>query len=297
MKEETVLTFDIGGTSIKYALIGLDGVLGDVHEVPTNAKDGGVEVINVVIRIAQKLYPVYEKIAISTAGQVDRTTGIILYANENIPNYTGLNVKEMVSSQVHGVPVCVENDVNCAALGENVYGAGKNLDNFLCLTFGTGIGGAIIIDNKLYKGHRGVAGEFGHFILYPNGLPCACGLKGCFEQYASVNALIRRVQETGCFYSNGKEVFAQIHSSERVKTIIDEWIDDIARGLSNLVNSFDPDSVILGGGIMNESYIIQEIRKRIPSLLIPSLKDVSILQASLGNSAGLLGAYSLCISS
>jgi len=291
-----VLAFDIGGTSIKYSLVDPKGMLRKVYEVPTHAMNGGAAVIDTVMDIADTLYPDFEEIAVSTAGQVDSENGIIIYANENIPHYTGLHVRGIISDHFHGMPVFVENDVNCVALGENCYGAGRGYRNYLCLTFGTGIGGAIIIDGRLYKGKHSIAGEFGHFTLYPNGRLCACGLYGCFEQYASVNALVRRVKErcgdNSC--SNGRDVFVLMARNNAANEEVDNWIDDIIRGIANLVNIFDPECVIVGGGIMKEPYIIQKLRKDIPSRLLETVRDVKIIPAMLGNSAGLLGAYSLC---
>jgi len=153
-----ILVFDIGGTSIKHGYC-VDNTLVEVHETPTDAKKGGRHVIDTVISLIKE-QDGYDAIGISTAGQVNAEKGSIIYANSNIPNYTGMQIREELENLFH-VPVAVENDVNSAALGEAIYGAGQAFDNFLCLTYGTGVGGAIIQDKSVYHGSSFSAAEFG----------------------------------------------------------------------------------------------------------------------------------------
>ena len=138
-----ILVFDIGGTAIKHGCW-IDGALVEVHETPTEAKKGGRHIVNTLIALIEAQSG-YDAIGISTAGQVNADGGYIIYANENIPGYTGTQIKAELEERFH-VPVAVENDVNAAALGEAIYGAGLDHPNFLCLTYGTGVGGAIVQD-------------------------------------------------------------------------------------------------------------------------------------------------------
>ncbi|MGX8701234.1 ROK family protein [Caproiciproducens sp.] len=282
---------DIGGTNIKYGLIdpGTDKIITSA-EVPTDAAAGGPAVIKKVIALLDSMQG-YCRIGISTCGQVDNRTGSILFATDNLPNYSGMKVKEIIEKE-YVLPVSVENDVNAAALGEAHFGAAKGLRNFLCLTYGTGIGGAIIIDGELYIGTHGSAGEFGHFVSHKNGLPCTCGQCGCYESYASTGALVRSVeQQLGC-NMDGRQIFCELREGNpSIKKIIDLWIDEIASGLAGLTQIFDPQGIVLGGGIMKEPYVIEQLRALLPSLIMPSYRGIKLLPAQLGNTAGLMGAY------
>jgi glucokinase len=284
------LTFDIGGTVIKYALFNDSGEPLVVSEIPTNAILGGEFVIKKIMEIADG-FAGFSNIGISTCGQVDNATGEIIYATDNIPNYTGAKLKQILEQHCQ-VPVAVENDVNAAALGEAFSGSAQNFSTFLCLTFGTGIGGAIIIDQTVFSGANGSAGEFGHFITHAGGKPCTCGFNGCYEAYASTTALVRAVQEQTGQFLNGKQIFESFHQgNQAICSIVNHWLDEITIGLVGLVHIFNPHSIVLGGGIMAESYIVQQLQQRILCKVMPSYRSVKLIQAALGNKAGLYGAY------
>lgn len=281
------LVFDIGGTEIKYALCDENFNLTDKKSVPTNAHEGGKRIIERVVEIA-KAYSGIDRIGISTAGQVDSEKGSIVFATDSIPGYTGVQIKQIVEAEI-GVPCAVENDVNSAALGEAYFGAAKGEDNFLCLTYGTGIGGAIFLEGKLFKGNGCSAGEFGHFVTHAGGKSCTCGGCGCYEAYASSGALVRAVKAKTGRALNGREIFAEFDSPE-IRTVIDEWIDEIVVGLKGLVYIFNPSLIVAGGGIMNEKYITDEINIRLTAELMPSFRCVKVVKAQAGNDANLLGA-------
>lgn len=288
----SILALDVGGTAIKSGLLEEDGSFLLSAEHPSDAHKGGPFLMERIYEIIS-LYSGYDKIGISTAGQVDAKNGVIVFANQNIPHYTGMQVRELVAERFH-VPVFVENDVNCAALGEAYYGAGKGFDDFLCLTYGTGIGGAIIINRRLYKGFKGIAAEFGHMVTHANGLPCGCGLFGCYEQYASTRALVREARKADEDCESGRAIFAKLESPA-VQKAVDCWIDEIIIGLASLIHVFNPPCIVLGGGIMNEDYILNEIRNKLPRHVMESCRDTVINKASLGNKAGMLGAMKLTL--
>lgn len=157
---------DIGGTAIKSGIwTGIKDEIKEVRETPTNARLGGAHVVEQAVKILES-YHGFDAIGISTAGQVDSQRGMIRYANENIPGYTGMEIGRMLRERFH-VPVAVENDVNAAALGEGIFGAGRGERDFLCLTYGTGVGGAIVMDQKVYHGCAFSAGEFGGLLIHP----------------------------------------------------------------------------------------------------------------------------------
>ena len=142
-----ILAFDIGGTEIKYAVCDESFNLSEKKSIPTNAYEGGRKIISRVVEII-KTFDGIDRIGISTAGQVDSVNGKIIYATDSIPGYTGTEIKKLIESET-GIPTAVENDVNSAAIGEAIFGAAKGHDSFICLTYGTGIGGAIYLNGKI----------------------------------------------------------------------------------------------------------------------------------------------------
>lgn len=288
----TILVADIGGTAIKIGLVSLNGQLTEYHVYENDGKKGGQALIVRLLDILDS-YNNYKAIGISTSGQVDSKKGEIIFANDNIPNYTGTKLQKILE-QRYAVPVKVENDVNAAALGETHYGAGKQFKDFLCLTYGTGIGGAIIMNSQIYKGLNGVAGEFGHIIVHPDGESCKCGNSGCYESYASTTALIKKASQINQTWLNGKVLFEQYHQQNAsIITIVDEWIHEIAIGIVSLVHIFNPPAILIGGGIMEQKQLVHQIEKKIQTLIMPSFSGVKIIQARLGNKAGLYGAAAL----
>jgi glucokinase len=291
----TVLAIDIGGTAIKVGKISDTRKLTSFGEYENDGTKGGPALIKHLFEIidAQKGY---SAIGVSTAGQVDSDSGTIIFANDNIPHYTGTPLKKMIEER-YKVPVAVENDMNAAALGERYFGAGRSYQTFICLTYGTGIGGAIIINSNVYKGLNGVAGEFGHMLVHPHGLACKCGKAGCYESYASTTALLKKAKEIDMRFYNGKIVFQHYDEGYLpIQEIVHDWINEVAIGITSLVHIFNPPAIIIGGGIMEQKKLIDKIEKKVQSMIMPSFAEVKILPAALGNKAGLFGAASLHLS-
>ena len=282
-----ILTFDIGGTEIKYAFCDENFNLTEKNSIPTNAHEGGKRIIERVIEIIKSCGGV-DRVGISTAGQVNSIKGEIVYATDSIPGYTGTRIKEIIEAET-GIPTAVENDVNSAAIGEAVFGAAKGCENFICLTYGTGIGGAIYLNGKLFTGDSFSAGEFGHIVIHAGGRSCTCGGCGCYEAYASASALVRDVYEKTGKEMNGREVFENFSDPE-IRCVIDNWIDEIVIGLKGLVYIFNPSLVVAGGGIMNEGYITEQINMRLQKELMQSFRKVKVVKALMGNDANKLGA-------
>ena len=284
-----VLCFDVGGTSIKYGAAHEENgqiVFDDRWETPTDAKQlRGPGIEQKILELIDSLYKQYtpEGIAISTAGMVDHMTGAILYANENIPEYTGRNLKQAVQNRFH-LPCAVENDVNCAALGEAAYGAGRGADSVLCLTVGTGIGGAIVLDGKIWHGHSGSAGEIGY-------MPMSGSL---FEQQASTSALIRNIKSQTGEALTGKEIFARAQAGDTVcQNAIQQLCAVLAQGLAACICLFNPAAIVLGGGIMAQSdYLRPILQDELQHFVNPFvLSQTKLCFAELGNSAGMAGAF------
>lgn len=284
-----ILALDIGGTVIKSALIHENGRQSLRQEHPSEGKAGGQVVMRHALAVASG-YHDYARIAISVTGQVDPTDGSIIWANDNVPGFTGTKVRDIFADAFQ-VPVAVMNDVNAAALGEAFYGAASDQTDFLCLTFGTGVGGAIVINRQIYTGSRGSAGEFGHMVTHPDGLVCTCGQRGCYEQYASTTALLRAAGVHGAAYQSGHSLFRLLTGGDPLaKNLVDVWIDEILLGLTSLCHIFNPACLVLGGGILEQAYVITQIKQRLYAHLMPSFRHLSVRAARLGNDAGLIGA-------
>ena len=282
-----IAVVDIGGTNIKSGMWENDEIK-EVRETATNAKLGGAHVMNTVLEILRE-FKDFQAVGISTAGQVDSDKGMILYANDNIPGYTGTKIKEIIEGEFH-VPVAVQNDVNSAAIGEAFYGAGRGANDFLCLTYGTGVGGAIIVNGEVYTGAGYSAGEFGGIVTHPEDRnPSEDIFSGCYERYASTTALVKCAGERNSQLKNGRDIFARIGEKE-VMDLVDQWILEIVYGLTTLVHIFNPSMVVLGGGIMEQEYVVSKVCERLEEHIMPSFRNVKIVSAQLGNMAGMLGA-------
>ncbi|MBS4202218.1 ROK family protein [Bacillus sp. FJAT-49732] len=278
------VAFDIGGTQIKYGIVDEAGNIISHGLMDTEAHKGGLSIIEKVIAKGQKIIQDYsvEGIAISTAGQVDFNTGTIVGAGDTIPNYTGVEIKKLVTEAL-GLPVEVRNDVDCAALGEQWLG-GHDVNNFIALTVGTGIGGAIVIDGNMYSGHTFSAGEWGYMLI--EGEP--------FEKVASVSGLInlaRQFKEDREW--TGKEIFALYDEGDAdIKLAVDTFFKHLAIGITNLIYIFNPQKVIVGGGITARGErFLKEIQQEVQKYIQPSIYiNTEIVLAKLSNHAGMVGA-------
>lgn len=284
-----IITFDIGGEYIKYGICNEKFKLLETHKIPTEAEKGGQVLIEKIISIIES-YDDIDRIAVSTAGQVDSENGIVVYSTAKIPYYTGMMVKKLIENKT-GIKTFVENNVNAAAIGEAVFGAAKGENHFICLTYGNGIGGALFIDGKIYRGSRSSAGEIGHMAIHSGGKQCNCGGEGCYECYASARALISSVNKVVKEPLDAFQIFEKENiENPAIRSEIDKWIDEIIVGLINVIYIFNPPLIVLGGGIMNEDYIIDLIDRKIYNKLMDNFRNVNIVRSRLGNDAALLGA-------
>ena len=283
-----ILAIDIGGTMIKYGLVSSDGEILSTDKIETEAEKGLENILNKIDNIFKR----YKEnnpvgIAVSGTGQINGIIGKVIGGNPIIPNWIGTNLVKILEKK-YNLPAVLENDVNCVALGEKWIGAGKDLSNFICLTIGTGIGGGIILNNQLFRGENFVAGEFGHTLIK----------KGEFEQFASTTALIRLVKERTGKILNGKEIF-DLEKKEIVEyqEVISEWIENLTDGLSSIIYCFNPANIILGGGVIGQGEpLINRIKNSLFKKIGPQFKEkLNIIQAKLGNNAGMIGASYLLL--
>ena len=294
--EKRYFALDIGGTKTKYALLGEKGEILSTYEKDTEAQRGGSFILeNVKGEIRRVLEDLKEKrnieaplsgICISTAGMVDEIKGEIIHAGPQIPEYKGCKWKEEIERRF-SIPCEVENDVKCAGLGEYSFGSGKGTSSMLCLTIGTGIGGSFILNGEVYHGTSHSAMEIGYMQI-PGGM---------FQRMASTSSLVKRVASRkgeSEEHWDGKRIFEEVAKEDKIcLEELDRLCDALSIGLSNLCYAFNPECIVLGGGIMEQKEILlPKIWGHLQEHLVPIVaENTRLLAASLGNRAGLLGAY------
>ena len=290
-----IAAVDIGGTAIKYGVVDERGTVRFHSSTPTFPNGPDTHVMNRVFDVCDELTQTHELagIGISTAGQVDPVHGVITYATDAIPDYAGTQVAGLIKAR-YGLPVAVENDVNCMAIGELWQGAAIGHPTFLSLAIGTGIGGAIVINGELFRGVSNSAGEFGHIPVTKGGLPCACGIKGCFQAYASSLALQERFEalRNQSFVDLEQEFRRAKQGDQEAEVVIDDWVDHLAMGLQAFVHIFNPSLILIGGGITGQGdYLLKKIRAKTKVRIMRSFeKELTIAFAQHKNQANLLGA-------
>ncbi len=305
---------DIGGTSIKGAAVDCNGKVYETFSMPFIKGEPGV----ITIRKLASLVKDYisrlnlEKevigIGIGSPGTLNVAEGVVEYAN-NL-GWDQLRVADIIHETLP-YPVRLTNDANAAALGEAKYGAGKEYSNIIMLTLGTGVGGGIIIDGKLYEGNLGKAGELGHVVVQVDGEPCTCGRNGCLEAYASATALIRETKKA--MRSNkrsllwklcpdidlvsGKIPFEAAKQGDKVAIdVLDNYIKYLGEGILNFCNIFRPNVVVLSGGIANAGdYLFDRVNKYIAdrNYGYKMTPEVKVVPAELGYDSGKIGAAAL----
>jgi glucokinase len=302
---------DIGGTKIAAGVVDEEGDILSIHRVPTPGTAGAiVDAIASAVEGARAGHEIVG-VGIGAAGYVDRRRRTVYFA-PNI-DWRQEPLKEKVEARV-GLPVVVENDANAAAWGEYRFGAGKGHRNIVCITLGTGLGGGVIIGGKLRRGHFGVAAEFGHIRMVPDGLLCGCGSQGCWEQYASGRALARYAKQRANATPEKAELLLSLgdgtpegiegkHISMAARQGDPVAVDsfrELARwagaGLADLACLFDPSAFIVGGGLSDEGeLLLGPIRKSYKRWLVGGnwRPAAEVIAARLGNKAGLVGAADL----
>ncbi len=288
---------DIGGTSVKLGVVDEEFHIVEQQKLPTGGQCTSQGIIAEIITACKQLMERYsvEAVGIGSAGLVNAQTGYVLHAG-NLPF-----VEEPVADKVSkglGIPAYLDNDANCALIGEHAAGACKDAMDALILTIGTGIGGAILIGGKIYRGHNYKAAEFGHFIIDRRGEACSCGLRGCFEQYASATALIAMTKERAAAFPesllakraagqgiDGSTAFAAAKEGCPVaEEVLGEYGLILADGINSLVKLFQPEVIVLSGGVAVQGEdLLCHIR---PNLI----RDAVVRTTTLSGSGGLIGA-------
>lgn len=308
---------DLGGTNIAAGILSDNLEMVAKGSVPTGKGRSYQEIIRDMAELSKKLIADagltnddIEYIGIGSPGVCDRENGILLYAN-NI-NFIDVPMAEEMQKYI-SLPVIIENDANCAALGESIAGAAKDVSDSVTITLGTGIGGGIVINKTIFSGFNGMAGEIGHTLLVFDGELCTCGRKGCWEAYASATALIRQTriaaQENpnseinnlvngNLDLINAKTAFDAMRLGDYTGIeVVDQYIRYLAEGIANIIVFLQPEKIVIGGGISKEGEtLLKPLRKVVKENLYYKKDDVpqaQIVKAEIGNDAGIVGAAML----
>lgn len=295
------LGVDIGGTAVKLGIVDENGNILCHSDFSTSFDDYETPVIETVVSgikdfLAQNTSAL-SGIGVSATGQVDVESGTIIGVCGSVKNWEGTAIKERFQKEF-GLKTTVINDANAVAIAEQRFGSAKGSDDVLVVTVGTGIGGGIISGSRLIMGKRGIGGEIGHITINMDGAECTCGNSGCLEKYASVRALVKNVEvraglaeRLGMREINGRTIFEHIEDPE-IAEIVDRWISCLASGLIGLVHVFNPEVLVIGGGISREKVLfIEPLKEKVLKGVMPRFAEgLSLRQAALGNNAGVMGA-------
>lgn len=302
---KVVLGIDLGGTNIKAGIVDESGeVLYDAAN-PTDAGQGRDALLGKLRGIIEDFRArcgeagwVPAAVGVGTAGYVDPSSGQVAYATPNLPGWTGMPLRDALE-RAAALPVAVANDAHAMAVGEAWLGAGRPYRDFICVTLGTGVGGARIVDGRPDYGGSGFAGGFGHMPLVWGEQPCNCGLSGCYEQYASVTALLRLAAEAGlqgdALPEGAKSVFDLAAVEHSVASaVIAQYSQYVAVGLISLLHALNPQAVVLGGAVTAQGdALLARIRRTVRERAMPVYRATPVVAAELGYTAGVVGAAKL----
>ena len=314
MADNIYLGIDIGGTAAKLGLVSDEGVmLSKVLEYSVKFDDYETPIIETVVKSVKDILDKNNKkasdlsgIGVSATGGINSKLGIVEGSAGHIKNWVGTNIKERLEKEF-GINTAVLNDANAAALGEMWKGAAKGRENVVVMTIGTGVGGGIIVDSKILLGRKGFAGEIGHIPVNVDGEECSCGNTGCIEHYGSTSALVRNVKKavisgeiTGIKEEevDGRLIFKEVAAGNKaVIKYVDEWINYISAALVGLVHTFNPEMVILGGGVSKQKeFFVDKVRDKVLHGVMHNFaQDLKVEAAELGNDAGIIGAVKFVI--
>ena len=309
---------DLGGTNIAAGLVDESYKIVRKKSVPTGAERAPELIVDDMARLCRALceearveLSEIASVGIASPGIANHDTGVVEYAN-NLP-FINFPIASMLSERFEGKPVYIENDANAAALGEAVAGAAKGTKSSVMITLGTGVGGGIIIDGKVYSGFNYAGAELGHIVIEHDGRQCSCGRKGCWEAYSSATALIKMTREKleECHARKRKTIMADAPrisgrtafdamraGDEAGKEVVEMYLSYLGTGMVNIVNIFQPEVISVGGGVSGEGqWLVDALLVKIRAEeyghgVVPGTK---VRIAQLGNDAGIVGAAVLGI--
>lgn len=312
-----IIGIDLGGTSIKMAIVSIEGNVLQKWSIPTNILDNGQHIVSDIIQSIKEQLDMQQiewsevlGIGMGTPGQVDFKNGTVIGAYN-----LGWSQEQLLKEQfeqVFPVPFFVDNDANVAALGEQWQGAGCNASDVVMVTLGTGVGGGVIIDGKLVHGDKGIAGEIGHIQVERDGFSCTCGLTGCLETVASATGIVNlaRRQSKGSHMvsplkdlvndgvADAKVIFDMAKDGDAFAiSVVDEFALNLGLACANIAHLLNPSYIVIGGGVSAAGdYLLDKVNNVFLKHTLPLVKDSTQLAlATLGNDAGIIGAASLVL--
>ena len=294
------LAIDIGGTSVKLGIVDEEGrvlakaeqsVCFDYYETP---------ILTTVLSASEQFLKEQDVrpqslagIGVSATGQIDTHTGTVVGTCGSLPNYIGSPIKAELEAKF-GLPVTVANDANCMTLGEVWVGGAKGYTDVIGVTLGTGVGGGILTGGRLLEGARGLGGELGHYRTHAlDGVLCTCGASGSWERYAATTALVRAAQPRNHKWRDGRAIFESAHAGDPIiLALLEDWTDEIVQGLAGLVHIFNPQLILIGGGVSaQQELLIEPIARKVRASIMPAFAEgLEIRAAQLHNDAGMVGA-------
>lgn len=305
------LGVDLGGTKIAVGITDDTGHILYKDNVPTCRERGYAAIIKDIIDLCKEIINKQQidikdikSIGIGSPGRCDSGNGTIIYANNF--DFENTSIKDEIQKHIN-LPVYVENDGNCAALAENMFGAAKGAKNSITITLGTGVGSGVILNGRIFCGSFFGGCELGHQVIRKDGELCTCGRKGCWEAYASASALIREAKIAAvrnphslinsCVKGDLSRIEAKTvfdcadQGDQTAKIVVNEYLLNIAEGIANLINIFEPEVIVIGGGVSAQGEkLLAPVNEIITSLTYGGKSKTRLAIAQLGNDAGIIGA-------
>jgi|TARA_B110000196_G_scaffold318599_1_gene334375 fructokinase len=282
---------DLGGTKIESVVLDLDSKILFRQRIPTESKKGSEHVLNQIQDIySQALSGIQGKehtLGIGTPGSLSKSTGLL--RNSTISCQNGLPIHSLIEKKLSH-SLSIENDANCFALAESFMGAGKKYDLVFGVIMGTGCGGGFIHNGELRTGPQRLAGEWGHSVVNPNGPQCFCGKKGCVSTFISGSGLEEMIYENLKIKVSAEKFLSQLIYSSKEEAILNKFYEYYGLSLANIINTIDPDVIILGGGLSNHQPLYTKGLKMVYKNIFCDEPNTPILKNALGDSAGVIGA-------
>jgi glucokinase len=311
MKGALAIGIDLGGSQVRVALVQTDGTVLRKEVEPTDVSGGPTVVLKQFARLIDRISASETSgevscVGIAAPGPLDSETGTILHI-PTLPGWEEFPLRDVLARQL-GLPVLLEGDAIAAAYGEWQFGAGRGLRNLVYVTVSTGIGGGAVVDGRLLRGRRGMAGHIGHIRLAQNGPRCSCGAAGCFEALAAGTALARRARQviaetpsalpciSGAEIDARRVVEAARAGDSGALELIKHEAQYLGIGFTAVIHAYSPERVIMGGGVSQAFDLLEEgIHNVIQRNALPPFRDVRVVAAGLAENSGVIGAASLAL--